>query len=107
MYVIRTKEMDTNSFEGGKYGPSTVSIILDQSPPGGGPKLHRHPYDESWVVMEGHVRVWIGDECGEAGEGDIVTTPPNTAHKFQNVGDSPLRLVCIHSSPWFKTEWLE
>ena len=31
-------------------------MILSGSEPGGGPRLHRHPYDETWVIEEGKVR---------------------------------------------------
>ncbi|HZT97706.1 MAG TPA: cupin domain-containing protein [Chloroflexota bacterium] len=107
MYLLRKAERTSSSVEGATRGPASVSLILDESPPGGGPRLHRHPYDETWIVEEGRVQVWIGDETAEAAAGDIVTTPPNAPHKFENVGQVNSRMVCIHSSRTFITEWLE
>ncbi len=86
---------------------ATVCIILDQSEPGGGPRLHRHPYDETWVVVAGTLTFTAGDETLEASEGDIVVVPPGVPHKFRNTGPGPSKLVCIHASPTFTTEWLE
>jgi mannose-6-phosphate isomerase-like protein (cupin superfamily) len=107
MYVIKRSSLPSNTFEGAKHGPSTVSIILSESQPGDGPRLHRHPYDETWIVQEGRVQVWIGEETGEASAGDIAVAPPNTPHKFKNVGQDVARLICIHASPTVIGEWLE
>ena len=32
-------------FEGHHHGDTGVSFIVVDAPPGGGPKLHRHPYE--------------------------------------------------------------
>jgi mannose-6-phosphate isomerase-like protein (cupin superfamily) len=107
MYIINRESLPGNSYEGARHGPSTISIILSENEPGDGPRLHRHPYDETWMVQEGRVQVWIGDETAEASAGDIAVTPPNTPHKFSNIGKDVARLLCIHASPSFVTEWLE
>ena len=107
MNVINIGSLPSSLYEGAKHGPSTVSIILSESPPGDGPRLHRHPYDETWIVEQGRVHVWIGEESVEVSTGDIAVAPPNTPHKFKNVGQDLARLVCIHGSPTAVTEWLE
>jgi quercetin dioxygenase-like cupin family protein len=106
MHVINRRDLPTSLFRGADHGAS-VSIILSDSPPGDGPRLHRHPYEEIWIVQQGDVQLWIGDETTRATEGDIAVAPPNAAHKFKNVGDGLARLICIHSSPTVTTEWLE
>ena len=88
------------------YG-ATVSLILDDSEPGQGPRLHRHPYDETWVVQEGSLTFQLGDERFRVGAGDVVIAPPDVPHKFTNDGPGPLSLVCIHAHPTMVTEWLE
>jgi mannose-6-phosphate isomerase-like protein (cupin superfamily) len=107
MYVVDKNALPNDNFEGGKYGPSTVSIIFSESGPGDGPRLHRHPYDETWIVQEGRVQVWIGEETAEVSAGAIAVAPPNTPHRFKNIGQEVARLICIHASPTFNTEWLE
>jgi mannose-6-phosphate isomerase-like protein (cupin superfamily) len=104
--LLKAGTLPHGNLEGEEYG-ATVSIILDESQPNTGPRLHRHPYDETWVVVAGTLTFQAGDERLNAKTGDIVTVPPNTPHKFTNDGPGPSKLVCIHASPTFITEWLE
>jgi mannose-6-phosphate isomerase-like protein (cupin superfamily) len=107
MYVINRRALPSNRFQGSDHGPARISIILSESEFGTGPRLHRHPYDETWVIHEGRVQVWIGEETGEAGAGDIVVSPSNTPHKFTSIGQEIARLTCIHASPHVVTELLD
>ena len=106
MPLIRNGTFDAGSPKGEDHG-ATISVILDEGGPGHGPKLHRHPYDETWVVVEGHLTFQAGDERLSAGPGDVVIVPPDTPHRFTNDGPGRSRLVCIHANPTFDTEWLE
>ncbi|MGH2908380.1 MAG: cupin domain-containing protein [Solirubrobacteraceae bacterium] len=106
MPVITAAVRQGANVTGADHGAS-ISLILDQSEPGHGPRLHRHPYDETWVVQEGRLTFQSGDEQLAAGAGDIVIVPPGVPHKFANDGPGRVRLVCIHASPTFETEWLE
>jgi quercetin dioxygenase-like cupin family protein len=106
MPVIRAGARKDANVKGADHGAS-ISLILDESDPGQGPRLHRHPYDETWVVQEGHLTFQCGDEHWELGAGDIVIVPPGVAHKFTNDGPGRSKLVCIHASPTFIGEWLE
>lgn len=106
MPVINTSTLPDGNLEGVDHG-ATTSVILDHSEPGQGPRLHKHPYDETWVVKEGTISFQAGEERFEAGPGDIVIVPPDTPHKFTNSGAGPADLVCIHANPRFVTEWLE
>jgi mannose-6-phosphate isomerase-like protein (cupin superfamily) len=36
-----------------------------------------------------------------------VIVPPGVPHRFTNDGPGKSKLVCIHASPTFVTEWLE
>jgi quercetin dioxygenase-like cupin family protein len=96
----------TDDLQGAAYG-ATISLILDDSEPGQGPRLHRHPYDETWVVVEGHVTFQAGDEQLAASPGDVVIVPPGVPHRFTSDGPGRAKLVCIHANPTFVTEWLE
>jgi mannose-6-phosphate isomerase-like protein (cupin superfamily) len=106
MPIINASALETGTLRGAEHG-ATISLILDRSEPGRGPRLHRHPYDETWVVIDGHVSFEAGEERLQAGPGDILIVPPDVPHKFTNNGPGRSNLVCIHASPTLQTEWLE
>jgi quercetin dioxygenase-like cupin family protein len=106
MPLIKADMLDDGNLEGGAYG-ATVSVIVDEGEPGHGPRLHRHPYDETWVVLHGAVTFREGDESFAALEGDMVVVRPGVPHAFTNAGPGRALLVCIHASPRFVTDWLE
>ena len=106
MPVIHASELPNGNLKGADHGAS-ISVILDHSGPGQGPRLHRHPYDETWVVVEGRLTFRSGEDELRAGAGDIIIVSPDTPHKFTNDGPGPSQLVCIHAHPTMVTEWLE
>jgi quercetin dioxygenase-like cupin family protein len=106
MPIINASALTTGNLKGADYG-ATISLILDHSEPGQGPRLHRHPYDETWFVQEGNLTFQLGDERHNVGPGDIVIAPPEVPHKFTNQGPGASSLVCIHANPTMVTEWLE
>lgn len=106
MPVIKASDRQGSSVHGIDH-QATISLILDRSEPGQGPRLHRHPYDETWVVQEGHLTFQLGEEEIKAGPGDIVIAPPGVPHKFTNDGPGRSNLVCIHASPTIIGTWLE
>ncbi len=93
--------------EGDTYGAIGASVIVVDAPPGAGPKLHKHPYAEVFVLLEGRATFTAGDDVIEAGGGQIVVVPAGIPHTFVNSGTGPLRQVDIHPSGRFVTEWLE
>jgi quercetin dioxygenase-like cupin family protein len=95
-----------HEFEGYAFG-SEVSFILVDCQPGDGPSLHRHPYSETFLVIEGKALFQVGDEEVEATAGSVVVVPPNTPHRFTNIGPGRLFQVDIHASKQFETEWLD
>src|SRR5215217_2522659 len=97
---------DTGEFQGHRHGAG-VSFIVVEAPPGSGPKLHRHPYEEVFVVQEGSVTFTAGEDVIEASGGQVVVVPAGVPHKFVNSGAGRLRQVDIHASERFVTEWLE
>ena len=96
-----------HKFEGRHHGGANVSFFLVDAPPGSGPGLHAHPYEEVFVVQEGRVSFTVGDATIEAIGGQIVIVPAGVAHKFVNSGVGPLRQIAIHLSGRMTTEWLE
>lgn len=95
------------TFEGERYGSTAISCLLIDAPPGAGPGLHTHPYEEILVVQEGRTTVTVFETEIEAVAGQIVVVPAGTPHKFVNSGQGRLRQVDIHASARIVTKWLE
>ncbi|WP_254016964.1 cupin domain-containing protein [Mesorhizobium escarrei] len=91
----------------GAYG-STSCLIFNYLPEiGGGPRLHMHPYCEIFIIRTGTGLFTVGDQQIEASAGQILIVPPDTPHKFTNLGPGPLETTDIHENGSFITEWLE
>ena len=83
-----------------------VSFFLSHNTPGTGPELHRHPYEETFIVEDGDVLFTVGEDTVEASAGDIVVVPAQTPHKFVS-RSARHRQVSIHPVARMETEWLE
>jgi quercetin dioxygenase-like cupin family protein len=70
-------------------------VVADVAvPPGEGPPLHVHSReDETIYVLEGDLRVKLGDELSATPPGSFVFIPRGMAHTFQNVGEQPGRIL--------------
>lgn len=97
----------TYRFQGGEYGGTPISFFLVSTLPGGGPRLHKHPYEEIFVVQEGHGTFTVGENTLEVDGGHVIIAPANVPHKFINSGEGELRQIDIHPSKEVITEWLE
>ncbi len=87
---------------------SGVSIIRERTGvDGSGPRLHRHPYRETFVIVSGRARFTIGASEVEGGAGEVLVVPADTPHKFAVIGPETYEAVHIHESDHFITEWLE
>jgi mannose-6-phosphate isomerase-like protein (cupin superfamily) len=108
-YVIKVDELSSGEnssvFDGHEHG-AQVSFFLSHNKPGTGPELHRHPYEETFIVEEGEVLFTVGERTVEATGGDIVVVPAGTPHKFVSRGPTH-RQVSIHPVARMETEWLE
>jgi mannose-6-phosphate isomerase-like protein (cupin superfamily) len=64
--------------------------------PSQGPALHTHlREDELWYVIEGDFRFKAGNTMLRASTGGMAFGPRGAPHCFQNIGDSPGRLLVI------------
>ena len=99
-------ESHSHEFVGADHEDTPFSVILVHSLPGMGPRLHRHPYAEVFIVESGTATFQIGSETIEVRGGHVVVSPPGEAHGFTNTGDGELRLTAIHGAGRFTTEWL-
>lgn len=85
-------------------GPVTV-LAYGTDKLGEGPRLHVHPYDETFVVIEGRGRFFVGDTVIDAAAGEVVLGPAGVPHRFENLGPGRLQTIDIHHSPrWIQTD---
>jgi len=85
-------------------------VIAEWRDPGGPPgppryiaPLHlHHRDDEAWYVLEGTLRVRVGEQVVEAHAGAAVFVPRGTAHTYWNPGPGPLRYLLVMSSNIFR-----
>ena len=79
---------------GGRY--SLIDMLV---PPGGGPPLHRHDFEEMFAVIDGEIELTFRGQTQRARAGTVVNIPANAPHKFRNVSDRPAHLLCLCAPP--------
>ena len=77
-----------------------VAEWKDAGGPAGPPRLIAPPHlhhsdDEAWYVLEGTLRVQVGNDVVEAGSGAGVFVPRGTRHTYWNPGPGPVRYLLI------------
>ncbi|MEW1952968.1 cupin domain-containing protein [Terrabacter sp. NPDC080008] len=92
-------------------GGAGVSLILESTTQEGvGPRLHSHPYAETFVIRRGWATFTLGagpdarEVIGRSGQ--VLVVPAGTPHKFRT-GPAGYEAVHIHANDHFVTEWLE
>jgi mannose-6-phosphate isomerase-like protein (cupin superfamily) len=105
--VVERDQLADSELQGYQFSGAKVCLIFLDLEPGGGPLLHRHPYEEIFVLLEGQATFTVGPRTVEARAGQVLMVRPNVPHKFVNSGAGRLRQIDIHASDRFVTEWLE
>jgi mannose-6-phosphate isomerase-like protein (cupin superfamily) len=70
---------------GGPAGPPRLIAPLH---------LHRND-DEAWYVLEGKLRVRVGNDVIEAGAGSAVFVPRGTPHTYWNPDSTPVQYLLV------------
>jgi quercetin dioxygenase-like cupin family protein len=104
--AIRLGNGASRRFVGREHGAGISYFYVDAAP-GEGPALHRHPYPETWVVLEGEVAITIGAERYVATAGDTATVASGVWHAFTARGPDRLRILCIHASDMIIQEFAD
>src|SRR2546430_6479311 len=86
-------------FEGELHGDVATSCFVLDVPPGLGARLHRHPYPEIFVLLDGQARVWVDGAAADVHAGQIAIVPATATHRFTNTGAGALRTVNVHPHP--------
>jgi quercetin dioxygenase-like cupin family protein len=79
-------------------GRRSMSVVEFAAPKGFGPPMHNHlEEDELFVVLDGTIALFNGDDRFEAGEGSFAYLPHGRPHTFQ-VLTHTARIVNVTSS---------
>jgi mannose-6-phosphate isomerase-like protein (cupin superfamily) len=84
---------------------ATGTMIHSTVPPGQINRATVHAtVNEFWFVLEGAGEIWRRDETEERVTslvpGMSIDLPVGTAFQYRNVGDTPLKFICISMPPW-------
>ena len=91
--------------EGLALGGQVTILAYGTEEVGVGPRLHVHPYDETFIVIAGRARFTVGETTLEASAGEVVFGPAGVPHKFENLGPGRLQTIDVHHSPkWIQTD---
>jgi mannose-6-phosphate isomerase-like protein (cupin superfamily) len=100
-------ELWKGEFQGGAHGVGVSVVFYATDEIGGGPRLHSHPYPETFIIRVGRALFTHGDQTVEAKAGQILIAPAGMPHKFENLGPGRLETTDIHLAGAFSTDWLE
>lgn len=93
--------------EGARFGLRNLTLVLGESAPGFAAPLHRHDYEEVFLIHGGRGTYYVGEDVVEAGPGDVVLVPSMVPHRFANHGTEPLDHTAIHATGTFIEDLLE
>lgn len=109
-YVIKLEQMRSfydvpgefgHILIGEDHGFKSLSFIVTDTQPAGGPPLHTHDTEEAHVLLDGKVTYWIEDPATHerkvfSAEGPyVVRVPAGFQHTFVNAGDEPFHLIVV------------
>src|SRR5260221_13979801 len=99
IYVISREQLrsqnSTYLFQGREQQDLPISFFWVQAAPGKGPRLHAHPYQEIFVVQEGHATFTIGEDTIDVEGGHVLIGPAEVPHTFVNSGEGILQMITI------------
>ena len=72
-------------------GAVLSTMFMVQYEPGGFASPHDHPFEETYLILEGHVEATFGDATYTLGPGDVAWAGVGCPHGFRNTGDVPVR----------------
>ncbi|UJR84449.1 cupin domain-containing protein [Sandaracinus amylolyticus] len=105
--VIKKGEGDAYWFAGvlmeikltGRDSDGQMAVVEMTTPANLGPAapLHTHPGDETIYVLEGTIRVHVGDDVIDLSAGSQIHIPRDTWEYYENVSSKPARVLVTYS----------
>jgi mannose-6-phosphate isomerase-like protein (cupin superfamily) len=88
----------THRLTGDQYGFESLSFIITETHPGGGPGLHVHDVEEAHVLLEGTAQYRVGGKTFIVQGPYVAKVPAGVPHTFINAGTKPFNLVAVFAS---------
>ncbi len=89
-------------------GSANISIILESTTKAGvGPRLHKHPYAETFIIRRGWATFTVGSEQFGGHAGQILVVPADTPHKFSTGPDVTKASISTPMSALSRSGWNE
>jgi quercetin dioxygenase-like cupin family protein len=82
-----------------EQGARGVCLLVNTVAPGATVPLHKHPVEETMLVLEGTVWVRVGKERHTVGPNHTVIIPAETPHAWGNAGGSAAKLLWAFAGP--------
>ena len=90
----------------GEQTNNLFSLIYIEVHKGNEPPAHTHQKeDESYYILEGSIRFWVGDQVFDAKAGDFVYLPKGVPHKFEVQSEFVKELMWITPSGFEQWFW--
>lgn len=97
-YYYRVPGEFTHRLTGDQYGFESLSFIITDTHPGGGPGLHVHDTEEAHVLLEGTAEYRIGDQTFTVQAPYVARVPAGVPHTFINAGTKQFNLIAVFAS---------
>lgn len=98
-------DLRTNVLLHGEQTGGRLSVTELVVPPGAGPPLHRHDFDETFYLLEGELTFQIEEALVTKGAGELAFVARNVPHALANHGDAPARYVLVCTPPGLERHW--
>jgi transcriptional regulator with XRE-family HTH domain len=109
--VVRSDQRKTLIYPGSGIRNELLSPDLNRAiqmmwvviPPGAetGPEALVHEGEECGLIIQGKVKIWVGDYQYILGPGDSIYQKSNIPHRSQNIGDEDVIVVTAITPPSF------
>ncbi|MGZ3451009.1 MAG: ester cyclase [Polyangiales bacterium] len=81
-----------------KESGGDLCVVTMTLPPGAGAPPHVHSCGEAVTVLEGTLRLHVGDKSSDLGPGDTAYFPKGTLEWFENVSQKPAKMLATYSA---------
>ncbi len=114
MYKLNKSEVPQRERDGllshimlqqGDVPDTQLSITWVEVASGASQKPHKHPPEQSYIIIKGRGKMNVGEESCNVQKGDIIHIPSDVIHFIENTGDKTLFYISA-STPAYDFETL-